>query len=524
MKQLLFSIICLLAVSFFAISQPYNPDKVNKKAKELYQQAIERAEDGQLANAAGILLKCIESDKKYVDAYLSLAGLYGQLKSHKNSISYYEQAFALDSNYTIEYKLPYSINLAGTGQFQKALDALNELTAKKPPKNPTAINSIDYRKKCFAFAVEYIDKNKDNYTFSPVNLGVNINSSESEYFPSLTIDGKQLIFTRRLKNFNEDFYNSNATKNTWSQAKPVEGNVNTPMNEGGQQISQDGEWLVFTGCNRRDGFGGCDIYISYKTSTGWSEAVNMGSNINSDQWESQPCLSPDKKDLFFASKRPGGFGGSDIYVSHLQVNGKWSNPENLGPGINTNGEEQCPFIHADNQTLYFTSNSWPGYGDDDLFVVRKGPGGDWSNPENLGYPINTINREGTLFIAADGKTAYYASDRDDSKGGLDIYSFDLRENVRPYRTLWVKGRVFDNNTGAGLPSAVELIDMKSKQLFSNVQTDEKGNYFITLPVGKDYVFNVTRKGYLFYSDNFFMANNPADSTYHKNIAIRYKQV
>lgn len=298
------------------------------------------------------------------------------------------------------------------------------------------------------------------------------------------------------------------------------GAINTPQNEGAQNISQDGEWLVFTGCNRPDGEGSCDLYISYKTPTGWSPAFNLGNKVNTDQWESQPCLSPDKRDLYFASRRQDGYGGSDIYVSHLLPSGRWSEPENLGPEINTPGDESTPFIHADNQTLFFASNGLPGYGNEDLFVVRKGADGKWGKPENLGYPINTIEHEGSLFIAADGKTAYYASDRADSKGGLDIYSFELREDIRPSRTLWVKGKVFDSKTSTGLPSSVELIDLASKQTISKVQTDETGNYLITLPVGKDYAFNVNRKGYLFYSDNFSLKNKAPDSTYQKDIPLQ----
>jgi len=177
-------------------------------------------------------------------------------------------------------------------------------------------------------------------------------------------------------------------------------------------------------------------------------------------------------------------------------------------------------MHADNQTLYFTSDFWPGYGDQDLFYSRKGPKDSWSNPVNLGYPINTIDHEGTLFIEADGKTAYYASNRIDSRGGLDIYSFELREDIRPFKTLWVKGKVFDKKTTKGLPSAVELTDMASGQTISRVLTDETGNYLITLPVGKDYVFNVNRKGYLFYSGNFMLTNNAPDSTYQRDIPLQ----
>ena len=518
-KNLLLSVI--LFSFFLSFSQPYNPDKVNKKAISLYNQAIERAQDGNLASAVGLLQQAIETDKKYVDAYLSLAGVFGQLKNYTSSGKYYEQAFALDSDYTIEYKLPYSINLAGQGEFEKALTAINQLLGKNPPQTSATYKAAIFRKRSYEFAIDYAKKNTvKNYVFAPQNMGSGINTAESEYFPSLTIDGKEFVFTRRLNNYNEDFFSSNKTNDGWGKAQSLKGNINTPENEAGQNISQDGQWLVFTANGRPQGYGNFDIYISYLTPTGWSEATNLGGKVNSDQWDSQPCLSPDKRDLYFASRRFGGYGGSDIYVCHMQTNGRWSEPENLGAEINTSGDDQCPFIHADNQTLYFTSNGLQGYGGNDLFVVRKGPGGVWSKPMNLGYPINTISDEGTLFIAADGKTAYYASDRSDSKGGHDIYSFELPQNVRPYKTLWVKGKVLDKKTTKGLPASVELIELSTKQVISKVQTDETGNYFITLPVGKDYAFNVNRKGYLFYSDNFLMSTRSPDSTYEKNIPLQ----
>lgn len=520
MKKLLWYFICFSCTcNLFA--QSYDPARVDKKAFTFYNQAMEKAQGGQLEEAADLLQKAIQTDNTYLDAYLSLAGVYGQQKNYKASTEFYEKAFARDPGYTIEYKLPYSINLAGLGEFEKALQAINDLLEKNPPRNSTSLKAAEYRKRCYEFAVEYARKNANkDYVFAPRNMGDAINTSESEYFPSLTIDSSEFIFTRRLNGANEDFFISKKENNNWSIAKPLDGNVNTPQNEAAQNISQDGQWLVFTGCYRPDGFGSCDIYISYKDQNGWSEPINLGGWINSDQWESQPCLSPDKRDLYFASRRHGGFGGSDIYVSHLQPNGKWSEPENMGEGVNTSGDEQSPFMHADNQTLYFTSNYWQGYGDDDIFYIRKGPGGTWSKPINLGYPINTINREGTLFIGADGKTAYYASDRSDSKGGMDIYSFELREDVRPYKTLWVKGKVFDKKTSAGLPSAVELIDINGKQTISKVQTDEQGNYMITLPLGKDYAFNVNRKGYLFYSENISLSKDPADSVFQKDIALQ----
>jgi hypothetical protein len=214
----------------------------------------------------------------------------------------------------------------------------------------------------------------------------------------------------------------------------------------------------------------------YREKSGWGEPEN-GGVINSDQWDSQPCLSPDKRQLYFASRRIGGLGGSDIYVCNLLPGGRWSSPQNLGPSVNTALDEQCPFIHADNQTLFFTSSGWPGYGDDDLLYTKKLPDGKWSSPVNLGYPINTIDREGTLYIAADGKNAYYASDRTDSHGGLDIYNFELPEDMRPVKTLWVKGKVTDKKTKSGLSSTVELIDLKTNTVVSNAQTDAQGKLF-----------------------------------------------
>lgn len=521
MKKL-FTLFTVLFLSFVVVhAQGYNPDNINKKAKALFAQGLERADDGNMPMAMGLVQQAINADNKYVDAYLALAAMNGNLKNYANSIKLYEQAFALDSVYTLDYKIPYSTNLAGSGDFSKALNAINEVLSKKPPKNENSLRSALDKKKNYEFAVNYAKEHSaQTYIFAPVNMGPNINSTESEYFPCFTIDGKELIFTRRLRGANEDFFSSHLVNGQWEPAQPVPGDVNTDENEGAQNISQDGQWLFFTACNRRDGFGGCDIYMSFLEGNKWSEAIDLGGRVNSNQWESQPCLSPDKKDLYFASRRPGGYGGSDIYVCHLQPNGRWSDPENLGPQLNTAGDEQCPFIHADNQTLYFTSNIWPGYGDDDLFYVRKGPGGNWSKPVNLGYPINTIGREGTLFIKADGKTAYYASDRADSRGGLDIYSFELREDVRPFKTLWVKGQVLDKKTGAGLPSSVELIDLGTRQTFSKIQTDEKGNYLVTLPLGKDYAFNVNRKGYLFYSDNFSLSKNAPDSVFEKNIPLQ----
>ena len=515
-----FFFLCLFSILGITAFAQYDPSRINKKAIESYEKGIQKAQDGKYNDAIESFQEAIQRDGRFIDAYLSLAGVYGQQKQYGQSIAQYEKAFSLDADYTFGYKLTYSINLAGLGRFNDALAAIQPLL-QQPNLNERTRKAALYRKSTYEFAIAYEQRRKANdYVFAPFNLGDGVNSKESEYFPSLPVSGDQLIFTRRLNNFNEDFFGTVKTKDSWASAFSLQGGINTELNEGAQNISQDGNWLVFTACNRPGGYGSCDLYISYLTENGWSQALNLGSQINTDQWDSQPCLSPDKRDLYFTSRRPGGYGGSDIYVAHLLPSGNWSKPENLGPTINTPGDEASPFIHADNQTFYFTSSGLPGYGEEDIFLVRKNADGSWGTPENLGYPINTVDHEGTLFIAADGRTAYFASDRSDGKGGLDIYSFELRSDIRPAKTLWIKGQVFDQKTTKGLPSTVELIDLATKQTISRVQTDETGNYLITLPVGKDYAFNVARRGYLFYSDNYSLKDKSPDSTYHKNIPLQ----
>lgn len=511
----------VLLTSYISNAQWYDPLKVNAKAYSIYTEAINNAQNEKYTEAIKQINQALEIEPKFVDARLSLAGIYANLKNYTESVSQFQKAFLLDSLYSSYYYLPYSISLAGTGKFDKALEAVNTFLLEKN-LNERSIKAGNFRKKCYQFAIDY---NKDhpanNYLFSPKNLGDSVNSADLEYFPSLTIDGKKLIFTRRIGG-NEDFYQSEFINNGWGKAKPLEGKINTPnYNEGAQNISQDGRLLFFTGCNFPEGLGSCDLYISRLTKIGWSDPENLGPNVNSEFWESTPSLSPDKNDLYFSGNMPGGFGGKDIWVCHKTATGKWSQPFNLGPEINTAGDESCPFIHADNQTLYFNSNGHECYSDKpDLFISRKLETGKWSEPENLGYPINTIDDEGSLIVSSDGKTAYYASDRSDTKGGLDIYTFELREDIRPLKTLWVKGKVFDKKTNDGLPCTVELTDVVSKQVISKLQTDEDGNYLTTLPVGKDYAFNVSRKGYLFYSENFNIGLKPADSTYTIDIALQ----
>lgn len=510
-----------ISLSLASVAQTYNPDKVNKKAIDLYERALLKVQDDKLKEAIPMLNKAIETDPRYVDAILSLGSVYGELKDYKAAVEQFEKGRAIDTNYFRFFNLPYSINLAGLGHFKDALSAINQFL-QIAELSDRSRKSGEYRKRTYEFGVQYGNKNPaGDYVFAPMNLGDSVNSEKSEYYPSITINDSMFVFTRRGEGYREDFFESIILGNRqYSKATLIKGDINLEPSKGAINISQDGEWLIFAGYNFRGGYGDFDLYISYYTPTGWSEPENLGRNINTESWESSPSLSPDKRALYFSSNRPGGYGGKDLYVSYRMPNGKWGPAKNMGPTINTVGDELAPFIHADNATLYFTSDGLPGYGNSDIFLCRKGFNNEWGAPENLGYPINTIESEGSLFVAADGKTAFYASDRSDSRGDLDIYTFELRQNVRPAKTLYVQGKVYDIKTRKGLPSAVELIDNQNQKSVMNVQTDETGEYFITLPVGKDYTFTVNRKGYLFFSELYPLSKNLPDSTYKKDIPLQ----
>ena len=506
-------------MSTFAFAQTPRQSS-NPKALKKYNEALVALEDNRSAEGIALLGSALQIDSNFIDAYLSLAGALGNTKQYKKAVTVYDRARLKDSTYFTPYLLPYSINLAGLGQFEEALAAIHNFLTLDGLSG-RSIKAAQYRKKTFEFALSTSQKNKNaSYVFAPKNLGDSVNSSSSEYYPSVTVTDDALVFTRRTGNAREDFLLSAInSKDSFNKAAPLDGDINLEPRKGAITVSQDGDWLFFAADIAGAGIGDFDIYKSVYTPTGWSIEENLGDSVNTDFWESSPAISPDKRALYFSSTRPGGYGGADLYVSYLKPNGRWTEAVNMGPTINTAGDEMAPFIHADNQTLYFTSDGLTGYGGSDLFVLKKLSNGQWGNPENMGYPINTIENEGSLAVAADGYTAYYASDREDSRGGLDIYSFTLPAHARPFKTIYVKGVVTDLISKKGLPANLELTDNASGTLINKVQTDELGHYFITLPEGKDYTFTVNRKGFLFYSSAYALSSAAPDSTYIKNIAL-----
>ncbi len=529
MKKIRFLIVLLLLASCSApmnTSKENSNSRVSSKAQKWYaaaQEALRSPAGQEDEKAISLLKKATRESPSYFKANALLASLYNRKKAYKLAVNYFDKANQIDSRQLEKAYDIYAHASAGMGNFKKALRLINSYLEKNTMSDKNRKHALKW-KAHYTFGQKSKEK---NYPFNPVNMGDSINTSDPEYLPVLTIDGKQLIFTRKIHQIQEDFFFSRKTEKGWRKAIPFTSilfknkeNKNSHYNKGSETISQDGKWFLFTICDREDGLGSCDIYFSHKTDGGWSTPKNIGSAINSPYWDTQPSLSPDGKDLYFVSNRPGGYGGSDIYVSHLQSDGHWGEAVNLGGVVNTAGDESSPFIHADNRTLYFASDGHAGIGGVDLFYVRKKIDHSWGKVHNLGYPINTIDHDGSIFVKADGKTAFYASDRKDSRGLLDIYKFQLYPDARPVKTLYVQGRVFDKKTGKNIAADIVLTDLQSGKELTTINSQSDGHYLITLPVGKAYAFNVKKKGYLFYSAHFALQDSVKWRPFRRDIPLQ----
>lgn len=492
------------------------------KAEKAYDEAIPFLENGDYDNGLNLLLRSYKEDAKSWNTLTALANTYNEIKQYDSAVLFFGQAKIVDPKQFDYFNLNYSVSLAGIGKFADALQAVDNYL-HIPNLSSRGKTAAEYRKKTYEFALDYASKHpNENYTFAPVNMGDAINSTFSEYYPSFTIDDSMFVYTRRGEGVREDFMQSfKLSDGKYTTSVLMPGAVNEQPSKGAINISQDGQWVIFAGNFPGTGYGDFDLYISHKTQDGWSDPVNMGRSINTEYWESSPSLSSDKRTLYFSSNRPSGFGGNDLYVSHLTADGKWTKAVNLGRAVNTKGDELAPLIHADNESLYFTSSGLPGYGGSDLFMTKRKGDTSWSVPQNLGYPINTIDNEGSLFVAADGVTAYYASDRSDSRGDLDLYRFTLRPEVRPLKTLYVSGKIVDSSKNSpGLEADFQLVDNGTQQMVSQSRSSNTGDYLVTLPAGKDYTFTVKKKGYLFQSELFELGKEKPQTTIHKNITLK----
>lgn len=502
MRLLLVSICCLATHLLWAQQPPFTGTK-NKKAERLFGEALQAYTTMEYKRSFDLLKRTTAEDPNFIDAWMLVADIREQNDQYKDALQVYQKVIGINPDFQIPY-----YKLAKTaleyGEYDTATAYINQYIERNG--NQIDKKKVENIKLTAAFGAEAI---KHPVPFDPINIK-KVNTPENEYFPGTTADDKMLIYTRLVGGQQEDFYVSlKQPDGSWGSPYNMGLPINTPENEGTITLSPDGQYVFFTGCNRPDGQGSCDLYFSALDGDQWKEPRNLGFPINTRAWESQPSLSFDGKTVYFTSDRPGGYGGMDIWMSTYSK-GKWSAPQNMGPEINTAGNEQCPMIAKDDQTFYFNSDGRVGMGGVDLFICRRNPDGRWGKAENLGYPINTFADEICLVLTGDGQNAFYVSKRPGGAGGLDLYQFELYEKARPKKTGYIKGLVFDAITKKKLKAKIELIDLATAKTVVEAYSNKlSGEFIVCLQGNKDYALNVSCEGYLFHSENFSLKNQSA---------------
>lgn len=526
MRRIITFFINLIIISILVNCNLYSQDDFttkSKKAIKLFKEAEINYNERKDDEAIEKLKSAIEIDNGFLEAYLLRANILHDNRRYEEEIVDYNTVIKLNPNFS--YKTYYFAGIANLliGNYNDALENF------KTVETFTSVNpkTVENNTKLIERAQFAINQVANPVEFNPVNIGKEINTEYNEYWPTISVDESKLIFTRLIPSSpdqiisqlgkQEDIYFSYKKDGKWSDAVNAGQPLNTSNNEGAMTLSPDGNIFFYTVCNRPEDFGSCDIYYSRKIGNSWTKPKNLGDKVNSRYWESNPSFSSDGKTLFFISNRTGGFGKMDIWFS--KITGKdasgnyiWSQPQNIGNIINTEESEQSPFIHPDNSTFYFASDGHLGMGGQDIFISKKDSLGNWKKPVNIGYPINTYKDENGIVVNSKGDYAYIVSDRKNGFGGLDIYSFELTGNIKPAYVNYVKGRIYDAETKKPLSADFELYNIESCELAVSSNSDgTTGEYLVSLPVNHEYAFNASKKGYLFYSEHFSLAEGNSEN-------------
>lgn len=478
----LFLVLCILA-AMPLLAQP------SPRAQKFFRKGQYCKAKRDTANAYRYLKKAIAEELAYEEAYSTLGKWYYDAKLYHQAGDIFAQAARYCPKGKSNFSLP-----AGRSYLmaQKPDTALQWLAGASD-----ANKEVQKLKKQAALIM---DMQTRQDTTQVVNLGIRINSNYPELFPSLSADRNTLYLTRRVNGRNEDFFLSHPDScGGWLTARNMGYPPNTAAQESAHTVSADDHYLFFMRSDNRSengwGRGGCDLYLAYRVSpdSAWSVPESFGATINTPAFEGMPSLSPDITDLYFASDRPGGYGGMDIWVSHFSF-GLWQLPKNLGPEINTPGNETAPFICTDNKTLFFASDAHPGLGGSDLFMSRKIQDTLWTTPKNLGFPINSTFDENSMYVSPDGTETYFASDRNKVAGDLDIYQATLPGSFAPEPTVFVLCYIYDSITkDVASYGSITLYDSLGNELAMYHSNRGDGSVLMSLPLNT--IFNYEIKAF-----------------------------
>jgi outer membrane protein OmpA-like peptidoglycan-associated protein len=469
---------------------------VNKKAQQYFEAGSKNLQLHNYDQTIADLKNSISHDPSFASAFQQLGDVYRLQHKYAEAIPYYQKVMELAPSLTTLTLFGLGESLLFTGQYMAAIPYLEEYGQGRIGEKGK-LTVAKYLADC-----KYAVAHSQPEVLTLVKLSDAINTADDEYFPKLTADNANIIFTRK-ENQQENFYESHLMDGEmWSDARKLVGAINSDhFNEGAHCISPDGKYLFFTGCNRPNGLGSCDIYISKKENGKWTEPMNLGEPVNTRGWEAQPAISADGRTLYFVSNRAGGIGGNDIWKSQLGKDGKWGIPVNLGKNINTVFDESAPYIHADSHTLYFASNGWPGFGGQDIYMSQMDSTGAWEKPRNLGKPINNHYNQTSMHVNMSGAIGFFSSQ--DSTGQLDIYSFQLPDGIKPSPVAYIKGIVLDSERKMPLLANISVTNTENNEVvFEDISDYLDGQFIATLPIGNNYAVHVQSEGYLFDSEQY----------------------
>lgn len=523
----------LLAVftSFACVSFAQDDDpcqqQMDKNSEKLFKKARELQKNGKKAEALEIYDEIIEDHPEYLD------------------VNYY---------YALSYYLPieanrYQAKTQDKSDYRKAMAAFNRMYQVCPYHRPHCnlyAARLAYFNEDFAEAIKFasiIVENPDLFSapkdtaklgeaqllirkarfydnilnhpvpFDPKPVS-GISTPADEYLGTLSPDGEHFYFTRRKEvvdnspfshgeKINKEFFSTSRKKaGRFGVGDPLPHPFNQSQSEGSPTVNITNDLLIFTKLVSTQGYYNYDLYYSEFIDDEWTEPKSLGPNINRpDSWESQASLSSDGKVLFFASDRPGSYGGSDLWISQRNSDGTWRKPVNLGPTINTDQNERSPFLHTDSKTLYFSSAGHDGMGGQDIFFSKLDDKNRWTQPTNIGYPINSENDEVDFFVSLDGKTGYFSSNNIENKD-WNIYEFELYEAARPHVMMIVKGKVTADD-GDLEGAVVEIRDTATKVIATGVVSTHSGNYAVATEVKKEdpqpVIVTIRKEGHSFDS-------------------------
>lgn len=473
----------------------------NKKAIKYFEKA---QLEMNYAKRLKLYEKALKKDPKFAEAYWGISDLYQFARNWalaKNQLleALKNQAYLKNNTYIKLANLEYiQENYNQAIAFYLSVDTLE-----------LSINEKQHFKKQLHRWQTIHNIYDSPLDYKPINM-TKINTTYDDYFPSITADGKMLCSTVRDREYRhtqgEDIYKSYNKKGVWSYSKPLNYPVNTTENEGSQSFSADGRYIFFVRCNGEDSYGSCDIYYAQKFGNKWGELHHFDAPINSSFWDSTPVMSPLGDKLYFASSRPGGMGKSDIWVADISIQEDGSitssKVSNLGPPINTSENENSPFIHTNNITLFFASDGHIGLGGMDIYKVEK-KGEHWGEVINMGYPLNTSADNFGFSVNAKGNKAYYSSfNKNNRQQGLDIYQVSIpkERTIQSMRTLY--GTITNSKTSKAIQSKVEIYNQFGNQSYSQSLSDRKtGEFMVFLPDTGQYGLSVNDSKYVFYSAN-----------------------